>query len=511
MKKHIIILLGFISLLGCEKDLLNQENPNTLTPDQFWKTSGDAQSAIIGAYSPLSGIFYHGRMWSGYEIAYSDENFIQGDFYGALSVFNINPSDGNFANPFAEMFKVIFRANLVLQNVPNIDMDATTKDNILGEAYFLRAYNYFTLVNHWENVPLVTAPASSLAETQQPPSSPDVIWKQIEADLTAAIPLLPTSWDDSNKGRVIKAAAAAFLGKSLLYQEKWGEAAAQFKNIIDNQYGTFDLMPAYKDNFRESSENNIESLFEIQMDLTGAWAAGWGADVPSQARYFSFSRDLGVGGASRMNKWVYDLFMKEMTNGGEIDPRAYETLMWDYPGAVHFNSPFAAKYAADLANYASNPTMFRMPLQNAKYVDPNNTPKIPFWTDSANNKRIMRFADVLLMHAEAENEANGATTAAYTSINRVRARVDMPDIPDNLSKEEFRQRVRDERTLELCNESQRPLDLKRWGMMPDRLVDNPDFRPIVIGYVEGRELFPIPQTEIDTNPAYKDKQNRGYE
>lgn len=509
MKKYIVLFFCFTCLLGCEKDLLDQSNPNTLTPDIFWQTEADATAAIIGAYSPMSNVFYHGRIWYIVELNRSDEIANPGGIGGGLSLFNANPSDGNYANAFAEPWKAIFRANLILQNVPNIEMDATYKDNILGEAYFLRAINYFLLVNHFRNVPLVTEPAGSLAETQQGPADPNLVWAQIKADFTAAIPLLPTSWDDTNKGRIIKGAASAFLGKTHLYLEEWGEAASEFNRLIGGTYGTFDLMPDYGDNFRESTENNMESLFEIQFDNTGAWSAGWGADVPSTARFSSFDRDWSN---YWINPFVLDLFLKETTNGGDIDPRAYETIVWDYPDAEYFDGRlFSERFATELANYADNPTTVRRPVRAAKYIEPFSGEAAAAFFTNGNNKRIMRLADVLLMHAEAENEANGPTDDAYASINRVRARVDMPDIPDGLSKEDFRQRVRDERVLELCNESQRPLDLQRWGMIPSRFVDNPLLRNQVVNYVPGREYFPIPQLEIDTNPAYNGQQNPGYE
>lgn len=511
MKKFIITICFLTFFLGCDSDFLDQTNPNTLTPDNFWQDAGDAQSAIIGAYSPLSTIFYHGRIWASIELALSDEIVVNGAIGTQAERYNFNPNNGNFANAFAEMWKIIFRANLVLENVPNIDMDTTLRDNILGEAYFLRALQYFVLVNHFQNIPLVTVPAGSLAETQQPPASPDLVWAQIKEDLIAAIPLLPTSWDDSNKGRVMKGSASALLGKAYLYQGEWALAASELENLINGTYGTFDLMPNFVDNFRDSSENNIESLFEIQFDQTGAWTAGWGSDVPNTARYSSFDNDFSNGSHSFMNPWVLDLFLQETTNGGDIDPRAYETLVWDYPEAEHFGGVlFADKFATQLANYAADPANVRRPVKAAKYINPNSGLAAPSFSANGNNKRIIRFADVLLMHAEAENEANGPTSAAYTSINRVRARVDMPDVPAGLTQDAFRQRVRDERVLELCNESQRPLDLLRWGMQPSRFVDNPSFRNTDIFYVTGREYYPIPQLELDTNPAYN-QQNPGYE
>ena len=506
MKKYILTCLSFAFLLGCEADLLDQSNPNTLTPDIFWQSEADATAAIIGTYSPLSTIFYHGRIWYMVELSNSDEIWNPGGIGGDLRHYNGNPNDGNYANAFAEMWKVIFRANLVLQNVPKIEMDASLKDNILGEAYFLRALNYFVLVNHFRNIPLVTKPAANLAETQQSQVDPNLLWDQIKADLTAAIPLLPISWDDSNKGRAMKGSASALLGKSHLYLEEWGAAVTEFNKLIGGDYGTFDLMQNFGDNFLETAENNIESLFEIQYDKTGAWTAGWGADVPSTARYSSMDFDHAN---YWMNPWVLDLFMRETTNGGLMDPRAKETLVWDYPGAEHFDGRlFAEKFATEIANYEEDPANRRRPVRNAKFIDPNGGQPRAAFNTNGNNKRIIRFADVLLMHAEAENEANGPTPAAYTSINRVRARVDMPAIPEGLSKEEFRQRVRDERTLELCNESQRPLDLLRWGLSPSRFVDDPSLRPNALLYVPGREYFPIPQLEIATNPNMV--QNPGY-
>ena len=170
---------------------------------------------------------------------------------------------------------------------------------------------------------------------------------------------------------------------------------------------------------------------------------------------------------------------------------------------------FTDKFASAIANYEADPTTNRKPVWAAKFIDPNGGQSIPAFNSNGNNKRIIRFSDVLLMHAEAENEVSGPTAAAYASINRVRARVDMPAIPAGLSKEDFRQKVRDERTLELCNESQRPLDLLRWGLQPSRFVDNPSFRPSELRYVPGREYFPIPQLEISTNPNYGG-QNEGY-
>ncbi|CDF79641.1 SusD-like protein [Formosa agariphila KMM 3901] len=503
MKKYIVIICCFISFYGCDDDFLNQENPNTLTPDQFWNTSDDAQSAIVGTYSPLSTIFNHGRLFSGYTQSLSDAVHTTADFSYNASLYNLNPGDGNFTAGWGEYWKIVFRANLVLQNVPNIEMDSDLKNNILGEAYFLRAYSYFVLVNYFNNIPLVTVPAASLAETQQPQVEPALVWAQIKEDLNMAIPMLPNSWDDNNKGRVTAGAATALLGKTYLYQQEWSDAATQLKRVIDGEFGTYTLTSDYSDNFRLSGDNNSESLFEIQFDLTGAWTAGWGSDVPSTARYNSFGFDMSNAGSSVLNTWVLNLFLKDRTINGQIDPRAYETMVWNYPGAEHFNGEsFATKFASQLAedpNY----------VKAGKYINPNGGGAAPAFNTFAVNKKIIRFADVLLMYAEAENENNGPTSDAYAAVNQVRDRANMPDFTLGMSKDDFRQKVRDERVLELTLEDIRQLDLLRWGMLPDRIIDNPEFREGNNSYKPGREYFPIPQLEWSTNPNIV--QNPGYE
>jgi len=499
MKKYLKIILSFVLIIGCTDNFLDESNPNTMTPDQFWQSEGDAVSAIVGAYSPLSNIFNHGRIFTGITHVLSDAVRQSGDFSYAASVFNLTPPQANsHRNGWEEYWKVIFRTNNVLEFVPDIEMDSALKENILGEALFLRAYAYFNLVHYFRNIPLVTAPAKSLAETQQTQVEPSKVYDQIKADLTSAIAKLPNSWDDDNKGRVTAGSAAALQGKVHLYLQEWTSASAALKKVIDGDYGTYDLDPDYSNNFKESGENNIESLFEIQFDNTGAWTAGWGADVPSTARYYSFAFDLSVG---EVNSWVLDLFLEETTINGDIDPRAYSTIVWDFPNAMSYGTPFADKYADQLSD---NPKY----SVGAKYVFPNEEATAPGMTSHAVNKKIIRYADVLLMYAEAENEANGPTTAAHDAINKVRARADMAALDASLTKDQFREKVRRERVLELTLEDLRQIDLMRWGQYPQRILDNPDFRNGKLFYVTGREYFPIPQIEVDTNPNIK--QNPGY-
>ena len=163
---------------------------------------------------------------------------------------------------------------------------------------------------------------------------------------------------------------------------------------------------------------------------------------------------------------------------------------------MSFGTPFADKYADQLSD---NPKY----AVGAKYVFPNDDGSAaPGMTSHAVNKKIIRYADVLLMYAEAENEANGPTTAAHDAINKVRARATMADLDASLTKDQFREKVRREH-IELTLEDLRQIDLMRWGQYPQRILDNPEFRNGNLFYVQGREYFPIPQVEVDTNPNIK--------
>jgi|TARA_B110000902_G_scaffold233748_1_gene277773 hypothetical protein len=499
MKKYILTMCLMVAFISCDDGILDQKNPNTLTADSFWKTESDAQKGIVAAYSPFSHIYFYSRLWFGYTLSQSDEIAPRPDYFYSHSIYNVSPGDGNFTAAWGEIWKVIFRANQVLKNVPEIEMDEVVKNNILGEAYFLRAYTYFTLVNYWLNVPLVTEPASSLAEVLQPQAAPDEVWAQIESDLNNAIPKLPNSYDADNLGRITAGAAAAMLGKVYLYRQKWSEAATQLKRVIDQEFATYDLVSNYSENFRLEGENNIESLFEIQFDdAFPLFGGGWGADIKGTARNAAYAHDLANGQAKYVNSWVLPVFLAETTNSGEIDPRAYETILWDYPGAEYFDGTL----------FKDKITDYETEIRAAKYLDVNGGGPAPAMSTCELNMKIIRFADVLLMYAEAENEANGPSANAYGAIDRVRARADMPGITAALNQSEFRERVRNERVLELTLESHRPLDLKRWGMLPGRIIDNPEMRFGNTFYVEGREYFPIPQVDIDTNPLMI--QNKGW-
>ena len=514
--KGVLALFALLSLnISCSDDVLNQDNPNALVPSSFWSTPEDANKAIIGAYSPFIAITYYSR----FEVFLSDYrddvvNGFNSSDRTAAGAFNATADRNAPKWMWEAQFRGVSRANDVLFYVPGIEMDGTEKDNIIGEAYFIRGFNYFNLINNFLNVPIITEPASISKDldllSQAPPAD---TWALIEADLKIAQSKLPMSWPADQKGRATYGAATGLLGKVYLYQGKYAEAKAEFIKVMD---GSFELMEDYADNFTEEFENNKESLFEIQLISDGN--QGWGADAASSGSGSAYQADLAPVGYTnqntmRVNQWALDLFLDEQTVNGENDPRTYTTFFWNtedstiYEGdtlrsRTYLNTSYADAFDASGTNIFGN-----------KYADWKFNGKEESrdggWHSSGNNLRILRYADVLLMFAEAEFMLNGSTAAALNAINEVRERVDLaPHAVITM------QDIEDERVKELTFERTRYFDLLRWDRVKSRIVDNPDLKSESGGtssYKPGREYLSIPLSELDGNNNDEGfKQNPGY-
>jgi len=509
------VLLILFTVSSCDDEFLEPVNENQLSPDTFWQSADDARKAIVGAYSPISTVFGWGRMMILHTVYRSDvvDPFAFQGVTTDASNFSINPNFGRLNEIWGEFWKTIFRTNLIFENLPNIEdpnFSDEERNTILGEAHFLRAFQYFYLVSMFRNVPLLTEPPAGLEEVTAAPADPAAVWEQIIADLKQAQSLLPAEWSADNAGRATSGAATAMLGKTYLYRAgiennagDYALAAAEFKKVIDS--GLYSLVPDYSDNFNAAGENNSESIFEIQFDDNGL---AWGADNPETLRAAAWEPDMAPPpftsqNGFEINDWAYERFLETPTVDNNIDPRAFSTFIWNYPDATIYQENFADAYATNLDFVGGR-----------KYLD-FETPDKPqsdfgfAGFPSVINWRLIRYADVLLMYAEAENEANGPSPAVFDALNEVRQRANMPTIT-GLGQDALREAIRNERVLELSLEGTRYYDLLRWGLIPERFTNNPQFRENTGGvfYQPGREYLPIPQSEIATNPLYP--QNPGY-
>ena len=510
LASFLIILL---SVTGCEKDLLDQVNPNALSTDSFWNTGDDAFKALIGIYSIMPASSIWGGLTTATQICRDDAwNPLAGDL-GFNGYFAPKASHWSIERPWWHHYRGIFRASEFLRQVPDINMDETEKTYMLGEAYFLRAFYHFFLLTVFHNIPLVTEVPQVSGVYFPLQAAPADVWAQIESDLKQAQSMLPDSWDTQNLGRATWSAATGYLGKSYLYQEKWSEAAAEFKKILDK--GINDLVPDYKDNFNSVNENNIESLWEVQLNGDENFR-GFNGENPSRGMANVFGLWMqapkpGSVGLYPVNQWLVDAFLTSIDNDGNTDQRLFATVLFDSPESIIFDGKsFQEYYPADDINRVNGYNYMR------KWIDYDLKDEIGIRNcryEGKVNLRFLRFADVLLMYAEAVNESSGPTADAYAAINRVRQRVNVPDITPGLSKDDFLDAIKRERILELSLEGIRFHDLRRWGDLEQAfLVDHPNSKSIAGGvFTPGRdEYLPISQNEIDAHPQGLIKQNPGY-
>jgi hypothetical protein len=502
MKKILILsFLASFMITSCETDL-DIVNPNEATVQSFWKNGNDAVAGVNAVYSTLHRgaisrwmPFYYivrsdeGRSTSpATEIVNNMDQFIVTDynFWGAYDVWK-------------DLYVGVFRANQVLDNVPQIEMEEELKQRVIGEAKFLRAFFYYNLVSLWGNVPLMLH--ASTPEDKPSTSGMADVWAQIEQDLSEAAIGLPTTYPATDVGRATQGAAYALLAKAYMQQGDYTSALTPLEWLVEGPgKDIYDLTPSYRDNFLVDSENNTESIFEWQFELNPGENHDDDTDTsrPDNLNYGTsiaqFFGPSGVGWSDgEAHRWVVDEF-DELTTGGARDPRLAASLLFDFTDpagpdeTMIYGQTFTQRYGA------GNTRVWFRKFQNDGWKDFEGY-------NSPNNWRYIRYADVLLMYAEALN-ATGATATAYQYVDRVRERAGLATLTDampGLDDVDFLEQIKHERVTELSGEGHRWNDLVRWGDVgPEAASRDAGFENFVIGK---HELLPIPQQERDINPA----------
>jgi tetratricopeptide (TPR) repeat protein len=507
----IIIIIAAFIFPACKKDL-EIGNPNTPTTDVFWKTANDAQLGINAIYSTfhregLSRWLYFMTLIRSDEGYSTSPNSAIVNVYDAFHITDYN--DYLVTSVYQDDYFGINRANQVLDNVPAITMDETSKAQLLAEAKFLRGFFYYNLATLYGNVPLLLQ-ASKLYE-YPPTSSQDSVFAQAESDFTDAIAGLPASYGASNLGRATKGAAYVMLGKCYMQQKNYPAAQQALQYLTEgdgkNQYS---LVSDYRNNFIETSENNSESIFEFQHAANpndthdddvapGSDNLNYGTSIPP---FFSPSPIGFTDGEAR--RWVVWEFLKEKTTGGARDPRLPATFLYDSTDerGPDFTMAFGTAWSnLDLSSDPSVPHSNTKEVCFRKELDDATMNAEVF--HSGNNYRYVRYADVLLLYAEALN-AMGQTTQAYPYVDMVRARAGLAPLSTampGLSQDQFLAQLKHERITELTGEGHRFEDLARWGDLGPQLASrDPGFANFVVGR---DELLPIPQFDLDVNPNLK--------
>lgn len=512
MRKIILILL--IAATACKNEL-DIDNPNTPTTSNFWKTANDAQLGINAIYSTFHRVGLC-RWFFFITMIRSDEGFStspNSDIVNNYDAFNI--TDYSFSNTVSlwqDLYIGINRANQVLDNVPSITMDEARKQQLLGEAHFMRGFFYYTLATLWGNVPVQLHTSTSLDKPAT--ATQDSVFALVERDLTFAAATLPVSYDAANIGRATKGAAYGMLGKTYLQQRKYAQAVTALQWLVTGEgRSRYNLQTDYRSNFLEASENNNESVFEFQYALNstenhdddtqpGSDNLNYGTSIPP----FFAPRPFGfTDGQAR--RWLIREFTRERTVSDQRDPRLAASFLYD--STDERGPQYTMVYGRTFASlgYASDPAA----VPNAsdvyfrKLLNDATMPGEVF--HSGNNYRYLRYADVLLLYAEALNGAN-QTAAAYEWVDMVRARAGLAALSvlrPGLTADAFLEQLKHERITELSGEGHRWEDLQRWGDLGPQLAGRD---PGFAHFVKGRdELLPIPQLDLDINQNIEQNPN----
>lgn len=495
MKKIFIpIIAAGLMLTSCEKDFLEKSPIVGTTEENFYRNEADAIAAVNAAYASLqfqlspAGHF----RWFWGDIMSDDAVKGGGSDNDVAPLYELENFIGKTNTDLLEAewgadYEGIYRANVVLEKVPPIEMDPNLKARILGEARFIRAWNYYNLVTMFGGVPLadhVLAPS----EYKMPRATADQIWDLIESDLVEASATLwkRSEYSAADLGRITQGAAQSLLAKAYLWRQKWQQARTATEAVINS--GEYVLVAEYATIFTLDGENNAESVFEIQyMNASGG---NWGKNNANEGSFTNvFTRARGQFAGYGFNIPTQD-FVDEFYKEGFEDPRLASTvfMLGDTMGD---RGIFTIDAAAGSPYIYYSKKYFDNKSETAPFGDPN--------PNGGSNDRVIRYSDVLLMHAEAAYHT-GDEAAARSSVNQVRARVGIPDI--SFSGPVLLDAIYRERRIELGLEAHRFFDLVRTGRAPQVLGS--------LGFKAGtHELFPIPQSQIQaTNGALM--QNPGY-
>jgi hypothetical protein len=491
MKNRNKIVLTFFVLVvnGCS-DFLNEDLQGIYSNATFYQTESHAMLAIAGVYNVASFVSTQNDLWVFGDVASDDA--IKGGLAGDQSdiqfidEFTYSRNNGSLEKIWRRYYEGISRANYLLYYGPDIQMDDDLKNRILGEAKFLRAYFYFNLVNIFGEIPLKLKPPINPDEINKPKSSVAEVYTQIESDLQESVTALEVEYTGLDVGRATKGAALGMLAKAFLYQKQFDNVLTAITGI--EALGIYELEKVFKNNFIDSTQNNAESLFEIQHQSAQLPKLGSHLD-----QYFSPPKDNGYYFNVPLQNFV-DAF--EVTAAGDPDPRLDYTVGRD--GKKWING--------EDFDPAWSPTGY---LQK-KHVQPLK--EEPIIGDASLNYVYLRYADVVLMKAEALNELN-MTVEALVPLNAIRKRaresylydeglpgfgsIPVDLLPDIVStnQQTVRDAIRQERRVELGFEFHRFFDLMRYGQSAaeDALS--------ATGFIyEQHHYFLIPQSELDTNP-----------
>lgn len=484
IKMAVVSAVMTLTLTSCFESFLEEKVYDFISPTNFYKTEADALAAINSTYNPLvqgNESFNRAMMMMGEYPAESSTAWGSGDPYRTeFEQYTWNENSGGLEGVWLNCYRGINRANILLEQLPNIEANDEIKRRIEGESRFLRAFYYFFLIRTFEEVPLTTISTEPDYLLSNEGNS-EKIFELIISDLKSAKEMLPTSYTGADIGRATKGAASAILAKVYLTQSgipytKAGTAELALTELesVISSYG-YDLMDNFGDVFTEKNEHGKEYIFAAE-NKGGLNGSNWVNMTCVRGQWQTKFEGWTSLGATK------DFYLKVIDQQPEDKriPTLFVSTFTDYKTGkeVTWGKDFDPNQASPHTN---------------KYVDVAETGTGN--GQSSLNVQLIRFADVLLMHTEAANRAGSeGSLGKYYGINKVRARAGLAPLA-GLSKEQLDEAIVWERVVEFCFEGQAWFDYKRMGVMEKRAA--------IKGYnavSKKHYSYPIPQNEINRNP-----------
>lgn len=495
---NISIILFCLLLNSCSDDFLDKEDPTVLIASTYYQTETQVEQAVNGVYGQLQPIIsnqwqYNEFITDNTTLDFNVGNRGQGPALEALEFWQVNSFTPNINSLYNGIYGALVNINTTLSKIPGAKFGDERKKQFEGELKFVRAYYYFLLVQYFGEVIIITEPLSTPSEAYSFQREPvEKVYELIKNDLNFAISSLPGNYNSANKGRVTKGAALSLLGKVNLTRKEYGEAVTNLQKVLPLGYA---LLSDYNDVFDPAKKNHAESVFDIQFQ---------GNNLLGEHSNFIYTFAPLLSAGAVIN------FPGENGGGWNIPSR-------DIIGAYEAGD-LRKKVSLKEGYTRANGTYVAVPFIN-KYNHPHTIRGV-----TNNNWPVIRYADVLLMLAEAINEQSGPTVEALGYLNSIRTRAGLSNL-NGLDKTSFRDAVLKERRIELAFENHRWFDLKR-TKAPDELatfmnaygafeMSNPTttrggipFSQSDFKFAAHEAMFPIPADQLRINP--KLTQNPGY-
>ncbi|RPE07967.1 RagB/SusD family nutrient uptake outer membrane protein [Chitinophaga lutea] len=495
---RIYFVLLVLCCTGCKK-FLDTNPTDFLTPDQYFNTEEQLKNGLTGVYDILGSSELYSNNFTSRTGTEADQGFYARSTFNGPQVYTHTASDNLVTGTWQKLYEGISRANLVLASIDKPKMGDSARSQIRGEALFLRSFYYFMLVSNWGDVPLILQPVKSAAGNDIARTPAKDVYEQVVKDMKEAETLVPTITTMGYGGRITKSAVRGMLARVYLYWagkplndvSKYNDAREWALKVIES--GEHKLADDYTQvfiNYAQDKYDIKESIWEVEFwgnrvgnAYTETGWIGYTVGIATTDTEIGFSYGF-INATARLYR---------MYENGDVR-RDWAIAPYRYSGKTKVNHTAAQLYNRNAAKW-------RREYETLLPKGPSSTPQ---------NFPILRYSDVLLMFAEAENAVNGPTAAAIAAANLVRKRAKAPEYTTFASKEAFLEELQDERSRELCFEALRKPDLIRWGIFLPTMQqvaneiqsEGGTYVYATIAFLNVSEkhlLFPVPAREMMLN------------